>query len=200
MLARHDNCVPIEHTLSFATEARIARGVYIDADELAARDDRGRYLLRIRAVAGTRKNRPVISHWSAAAIHDLPVRAAWPSEVHTTVPASGGGRSRIGVVSLPRPMLQLPHYDRRGFIGEPDFSWPEYGVLGEADGDMKYSDARYTAGRTPRQVFADERRRHNRLAALPRTVRRWDWGVANNPAQLRALLVEAGLPAGVDWR
>jgi len=287
------------------TEIRLARGAYIDSATLAMHSGRERYLLVIQAVIGTRINRPVLSHLSAAAIHGLPIRGSWPREVHVTVPASDGSRSRNGVVKhhsaladddvveisgflvtsrartiidlaiahsftdallaadrflfvdrfgqiapmgvkgdlqqtldrmkpfrahrkaqlvvdrsedraespleslsrasmiiarLPRPALQVPHYDSRGFIGEPDFSWPEFGVLGEADGDAKYSDARFRAGRTPQQVFADERRRHNRLVALPRTVRRWDWEIASDPLRLRALLVEAGLPADVEWR
>jgi len=267
--------------------------------------ERDRYLLLIQAIVGTRAKRPVLSHLSAAAIHGMPIRGRWPREVHVTVPATNGSRSRNGVIKhhssladedvveirgflvtsrartvidlavaesftdaliaadrfllvdrfgreapmgvrddlqqaldrmkpfrshrkaqlvvdrsedraespleslsrasmiiarLPRPELQVPHFDRHGFIGEPDFSWPEFGILGEADGDAKYSDARFTAGRTPHQVFADERRRHNRLVALPRTVRRWDWEIASDPRKLRALLVDAGLPANVDWR
>jgi hypothetical protein len=40
----------------------------------------------------------VLSHWSAAAIHGLPVLGSWPSKVHVTVGKVSGGRSRNDVV------------------------------------------------------------------------------------------------------
>lgn len=79
-------------------EHRVARGAYMDRAIWEALDARNRYLARIHAVAETRRAQPVISHWSAAAIHDLPVVGAWPKLVHVIVPPTTGGRSRNGVV------------------------------------------------------------------------------------------------------
>ena len=56
-------------------------------------------------------------------------------------------------------------------IGETDFAWPEFGAVGEADGDQKYLDAEFRGGDTAEQVFLDEKHREDRLRALPRTVR-----------------------------
>ena len=61
----------------------------------------------------------------------------------------GESRSRafIHVLGLPAPVLQHVFHDREGFIARTDFFWPEAKVIGEFDGDAKYS---YTdAGRCP---------------------------------------------------
>jgi hypothetical protein len=79
-------------------ERRVARGVYLPAETWATLDAREQYVALVRAVAETRGFRPVISHWSAAAVHGLPIIGPWPSTVHTIVGATAGGRSRGGVV------------------------------------------------------------------------------------------------------
>lgn len=77
---------------------RVSRGVYVSTEGWKALDDRDQYLTLIRAVATTRGFRPVLSHWSAAAIHGLPVIGEWPQTVHTIVGRTVGGRSRNRVV------------------------------------------------------------------------------------------------------
>ncbi|MHB1330333.1 MAG: hypothetical protein ACYC2K_19205 [Gemmatimonadales bacterium] len=283
---------------------RVALGAYLPAAEWAALDSREKYLARIRAVAETRRSRPVLSHWSAAAMHDLPILGEWPRSVHTTVSPTSGGRSRNGVVKhslrlgdgdvveldgllvtsvartvidlaattsflaavtvadhslhedrfgripplttktelwrlwearlpfggharakavidfgesradsplesvsrvnmqligCPRPILQDRFSDYLGFIGETDFHWPHFGLVGEADGDRKYLDEAYRSGRTVEQVMIDEKVREDRLRALPLGVSRWRWKTAVNPAALRAKLSDAGLPMGIRW-
>jgi hypothetical protein len=79
-------------------ETRIARGAYVETPLWTQLGQRERYLLRIRAVAATRRRSMVLSHWSAAAIHGLPIVGAWPTAVHTIVGPVSGGRSRNGVV------------------------------------------------------------------------------------------------------
>ncbi len=250
-------------------------------------------------MATTRQFRPVLSHFSAAAIHGLPMVGAWPSTVHTIVGPTAGGRSRNGVVKhalrlddadvveieglvvtsvartvvdvaalasplvavtmadravhvdrrgrslpmttkaalldlwerslpirahartkgviefsteladsplesvsrvnmrvigCPRPLLQSPFSDYRGFIGETDFDWPAFNLVGEADGDIKYFDEQYRGGRSTEQVMRDERIRENRLRALKVEVSRWNWSIAIRPAALRVHLRNAGLP------
>ena len=286
------------------TETRISHGVYVASDAWSDVADYERYLLRIRAVAFTRKSRPVLSHWSAAAIHGLPRTGQWPQAVHTIVGQSAGGRSRGGVINhygrlpdedvveidgmlvtsvartvvdlamtssfasatvvadraqleprtawtppmttkerlqqtldrlmpvrahrraqsvidfsvncsesplesesrvsmcvikCPKPQLQVSYRDSGGLIGRTDFSWPAYGAVGEADGKMKYSREIYLKGRTPQEVVDAERVRHNRLAALPLTVIRWDWATGTNPALLKTQLLKAGIPMGAKW-
>jgi hypothetical protein len=43
-------------------------GAYVGAPANLSISARDRYILRVRAVAETRSSRPVVSHWSAAAI------------------------------------------------------------------------------------------------------------------------------------
>jgi hypothetical protein len=74
-------------------ETRVGSGAYVDTPVWESLGRREQYLLRIRAVADTRLHRPVISHWSAAAIHALPSLDPWPSTVHFTVGLTSGGRS-----------------------------------------------------------------------------------------------------------
>lgn len=80
------------------TEVRLARGAYVDASGWRSLDERERYLVRIRATSDTRRHAMVLSHWSAAAIHGLPVLGSWPDKVHVTVGQVSGGRSRNEVL------------------------------------------------------------------------------------------------------
>jgi hypothetical protein len=283
---------------------RIVRGAYVSTEEWTALNRRNQYLLRIMAVARTRRSRPVISHHSAAAIWGLPILGDWPTAVHVTVPPTVGRHSRPGlakhsarltdedvvqvdgvmvtsiartvldmaaiapfmtavvmadrallvdrfgkrpplatfdqlerawiraqpirshqrtcavlsfaetrsetpiesvsrvnmrVVGVPKPRLQVAHYDAVGFIGEPDFTWEEYTAVGEADGDQKYLEPEFRGGRTPERVFLDEKHREDRLRALPRSVARWPWKVALSPTLLAAKLTAIGLPTGRTW-
>lgn len=114
-------------------------------------------------------------------------------------PLESVSRVNIRVAGLPRPRLQVPHYDSAGFIGEPDFFWEEHGLIGEADGDIKYLDAAVRAGKSADRVVLDEKIREDRFRALPRAVARWRWNIAINPSLLRARLSEAGLPTGCKW-
>src|SRR5690606_10935495 len=80
------------------TELRLARGAYLPTAQWQRLNKREQYLARVRAVAETRRSAMVLSHWSAAALHGLPIRGEWPRAVHATVPPTSGGRSRGGVV------------------------------------------------------------------------------------------------------
>jgi hypothetical protein len=285
-------------------EHRVSRGAYVDAAVWAALNSRERYLIRVKAIVETRRVRPVLSHWTAVAVHGLPFMGDLPTEVHTIGGTAAGGRSRNGLVvhsialnerdivevdgmlvtsiartvldiatvgsfvsavvvadralhvdrfrrrepltsrtdlemvwhdslpfrghmraervidfaetrsdsplesasrvtmhriGCPRPLLQSRFSDAHGFIAESDFDWPEYGLLGEADGDVKYLDEAMRAGRTAEQVVLDEKIREDRLRALPRNVTRWRWSTAISPAALRAQLLGAGLPMGRPW-
>lgn len=79
-------------------EQRVSRGAYVTSALWGESGRRARYLLRVRAVAETRQFRPVLSHWSAAAIHGIPIIGNWPEAVHITVGPTSGGRSRGSVV------------------------------------------------------------------------------------------------------
>jgi hypothetical protein len=79
-------------------ELRLARGAYLATQAWQSLEGRHRYLLQIRAVSETRRHDMVLSHWSAAAVHGLPILGAWPSKVHFIVGKVSGGRSRNAVV------------------------------------------------------------------------------------------------------
>jgi hypothetical protein len=280
-------------------ETRVAHGVYADAVQWGSLDRRARYIARVEAIARTRLRRPVVSHWSAAALHGLPVVSQKLDAVHITAPEASGGRSYPGVtmhcvplcdeevvevngllvtslartlidiaasatavssvpaldhalhldrgnqkpplltkaelwdahsrrmpfvgharartaiefavatsdsplesvsrvnmreIGFPVPELQHRFDDHRGLIGFSEFYWPEYRLVGEADGQSKYTDPKYRRGRSLEQVLLDEKERADRIRALGETVSRWGWSTAINPRALRAHLLAAGLP------
>jgi hypothetical protein len=282
-------------------QVRVARGVYLAAGEWQQLDARERYLLRIRSYAEVPGRRPVLSHWSAAAVHGLPIIGEWPQRPHRTAGPASGGRSSTNVVrhsallreddvvevggllitslsrtvldlavasdlvsaiatadsalfedprgrvaarltrealledlaermpfrghrratgviefaetgaqtpleslsqvnmwraGAPRPVLQQAFHDHLGLIGHTDFDFPSHGLVGEADGDMKYLDPRLLGGRSAEQVVLDEKKREDRLRAIGRRVSRWGWATASHPEALRRHLAGAGLPLG----
>lgn len=63
---------------------------------------------------------------------------------------------------LPAPVLQYHVYDGDRLIGITDFAWPEYGLLGEFDGKVKYGRL-LKPGQTPGDVVFDEKRREDLL-------------------------------------
>lgn len=95
----------------------------------------------------------------------------------------------------PPPILQQPFYDRSGLIGYVDFWWPQFGVIGEFDGYVKYSQGRYLRGATPADAVVAEKRREDRLRALfeVRTVVRWMWSDVTRAERLDGLLAAAGM-------
>ncbi|MDR6971485.1 hypothetical protein [Leifsonia shinshuensis] len=282
-------------------EIRVGRGAYVDRSEWDHLGARERHLVRASAFGRTRATPPVFSHWSAAALHDLPFARDRADFIHIAVGRTSGGRSARDVrahsvdvpqddivdvhgmrctglertvvdiaatssraeavavadhvlagadardlvsgearreallaawmraqplrghrralevigfadgraesplesisrvamheAGLPRPLLQEPFDDRRGRIGYADFAWPEFGLIGEADGDAKYLDASLRGGRSAERVVLDEKIREDRLRALGWTVVRWRWSTAREAGALARLLSDAGLPA-----
>jgi hypothetical protein len=114
--------------------------------------------------------------------------------------SAGESVSRVLVhgYGFPAPVLQQPWHDSFGLIGFTDMWWPELGVIGEYDGDVKYLGDRWRRGRTPEQVVKDEKDREDRLRALPevRGFARWGTADLRSPERLRATLLAAGLRVG----
>jgi hypothetical protein len=82
-------------------------------------------------------------------------------------PLESRSRMRLLEAGLPPPELQVDLVDHQGiFLARPDFFWPKLGVVGEADGRIKYSDGR---GRT----LWDEKRREDLLRQQGYEVVRW---------------------------
>jgi hypothetical protein len=107
----------------------------------------------------------------------------------------GESCSRVGfhLLGFTPPRLQVTFSDRFGVIGTVDFWWPEFNLIGEFDGAVKYDDPVFLAGRTPQQALHDEKRREDRLRALGHAVTRWGWSTATSLPRLKAHLLEAGL-------
>ena len=84
--------------------------------------------------------------------------------------------------NIPLPEMQQPIWDGQGFIGRVDFLWREFGVIGEADGRLKYTG----------DALWDEKRREDRLRALGFRVVRWSWhDLGSRKAAVRAALQSA---------
>ncbi|MFK0041280.1 hypothetical protein ACIQTW_15710 [Paenarthrobacter sp. NPDC090517] len=102
-------------------------------------------------------------------------------------------RAQMHLLGFPSPELQCEFHDAMGFVARTDFFWRDQGLIGEFDGDAKYLQDEYLAGRSAREVVLAEKRREDRLRALGFAVVRWDWTTANDPAKLAAKLFAAGL-------
>lgn len=76
---------------------RVIPDVYVEAALWSTLADDERYLLRIAAVAGTRRSTVVYSHYSATAMLGYPMVGAWPTQVHLIVGAGSGHRSSPAV-------------------------------------------------------------------------------------------------------
>jgi hypothetical protein len=85
---------------------------------------------------------------------------------------------------LPKPELQKPFKDESGPFAETDFYWEEFGVVGEADGMLKYDgDA---------AVLRREKIRQERLERLGLIVVRWTYDdVMRNPSGTVARVEDA---------
>jgi hypothetical protein len=129
---------------------------------------------------------PIRAHARVVAVIDF-------GESLSDSPLESVSRVNIRVIRAPKPQLQTRYFDAQGFIGESDFSWEQQGLIGEADGDIKYLDARYRGGKSAEHVVLDEKMREDRLRALPRRVTRWRWSTGIDPARLRSHLIRAGL-------
>jgi hypothetical protein len=75
----------------------VRRGCYAERTLWAALDEDGRYSLRVRAAALALQRSAVLSHGSAAALLDMPLRPRWREFVHVTRPGVTGSRTENGV-------------------------------------------------------------------------------------------------------
>lgn len=88
----------LQRSVASGESVRLRRGVVVDAGNWADVADDARYLLRVRAVAATRKSAPVFSHQSAAIIWGLPIIGRWPDPVHLMAAGRTGLHSKNGVI------------------------------------------------------------------------------------------------------
>ncbi|WFR67246.1 hypothetical protein P9139_01005 [Curtobacterium flaccumfaciens] len=113
-------------------------------------------------------------------------------------PAESLARVVFRELGLPDPVLQHEFVvDGRRIV--VDFWFPEQGVVVEVDGRAKYTQSRYLGGRSPEQVFLDEKRRQELLLTVPdvRRMVRVEWRDLHLPEWLAHRLRSAGLPCAV---
>lgn len=102
-------------------------------------------------------------------------------------PLESVSRLVLNRLRFPAPVPQVPIYDRAGqFLGRSDFYWHELGIVGEADGRSKYTDA---------AVLWEEKRRQDALTAEGLVVVRWGAAEVREPTMLLGLLLDAAAKA-----
>jgi Transcriptional regulator, AbiEi antitoxin len=96
-------------------------------------------------------------------------------------------RSRLALrdwgVPAPRPQARIGN-EWGGFVGRLDFYWDEFGVGGEADGDVKY-------GGTDPEPLIEEKKRQGRFEDLEMPIVRWGSGDINDFGSVVARLRRA---------
>jgi predicted transcriptional regulator of viral defense system len=108
-------------------------------------------------------------------------------------PGESVSRANIHLLGFPPPELQHPFFDYLGRIGWGDFWWEHLRLLGEFDGENKYTNPQFLAGRTSAQAVIDEKWREDRIRATDAGVSRWGWSTAIDLNALYAKLSNAGL-------
>ncbi|WP_374946590.1 hypothetical protein [Agreia sp.] len=78
--------------------ARIAPGSYMSRQHWDALNEIQRTVQRARAASERWKSAPVFSHWTAAAIHGMPLIGAWPARLHVIIDCTSSVRSRGEIV------------------------------------------------------------------------------------------------------
>jgi GNAT superfamily N-acetyltransferase len=94
---------------------------------------------------------------------------------------------------LPMPVPQsVITGPARGFVARVDFLWPDHRVVGEADGDVKYTDAFELDPDQPLRPLLLEKRRQESIENLDYVVVRWDYaGVLGRAAETEARIRRA---------
>ncbi len=111
-------------------------------------------------------------------------------------PLESVSRVSLALAGAPPPRLQQELGDLLGFRAKLDFVWPELGLVGEADGAVKYLHPATMGGRSAREVNARQRERQRLIESMGFRVIRWGWATATRPDRMRALMEEAGVPCG----
>ena len=114
---------------------RLRRGVFTTTQRHLALNSGQRYLDRIRAVVETRKNDPILSHQSAAALWGIPLANPWPNAVHLLALPTSHARSKNGVL-----------------VHRTEFGWDD---IVELDGVLVTSPARTLLDLARALPFAD---------------------------------------------
>ena len=196
--------------------------VDLPEDEVFERDG-VRLTAPARTVADLARTQPL--HWGVAAADAALNRClATPDELRSAVeaPFRHGVRRAVAAVefadgraqsplesisrvqlrraAIPDPELQFPIRLRGRVIGYADFAWPEYGVVGECDGRIKYSQL-LRDGETAADAVMREKERQNLIAQAGWWIVRWDFAFAMDAEALGRRVRDAfvvGRPSILD--
>jgi hypothetical protein len=111
-------------------------------------------------------------------------------------PGESLARVVLARIGAPAPVLQHRFHSDGSFDPRVDFWFAEHGVVLEFDGAAPFTQSRHVGPRAPEQVAVDERLREDAIRAHPDVVDfvRCVWADLREPARLRAVLAEAGVP------
>lgn len=105
-------------------------------------------------------------------------------------PAESLSRVSMQRAGVPAPELQFDVVSPQGeWIATADFGWPEFGVIGEVDGRIKYDSP--DRGRQASDVVAQEKQREELIRACGWWVTRWGWDIALDHHRLGEQLHQA---------
>ena len=162
---------PARTALDLARTGTLAQGVVAVDHVIASGVDRDRLVAwcsthRVHGIANARRALGIARGLSESPLESLSL-------------------ARFAELGFPAPEQQ-----REIVVGSQryrvDFSWPEFGVVGEADGRGKYAD--------PADLWREKRREDAIRTLVPRFVR-WSWADAWASEPLRLLLGRAGIPS-----
>lgn len=136
----------------------------------------------------------------AMASQQIAVRGGWNAylaiaEADALAGSVGESMARSLFIRLgaPRPTLQASLWDDIGLIGYGDFFWPEYDVVGEFDGKLKYGTDN-PSGERPEVVVYREKLREDRIRRRTSGFFRFGWADVMNPPRVAAMLRNVGIP------
>lgn len=105
-------------------------------------------------------------------------------------PAESMSRVSMLRAGIPTPHLQFEVINADGeWVATSDFAWPEFRLIGEMDGRVKYDAP--DRGRTASDVVAREKDREERIRACGWSITRWAWDVAVDHRRLGEQLRQA---------
>lgn len=160
-------------TLDLARTLAFAQAVMVTDKALRLGVDRNVLLARVPPGRGMRMAERVLSFADAAS------ESAGESE----------SRALIALAGLPAPELQVPIYSESGEqIARPDFLWRAKKIIGEYDGEGKYTGE---FGVAPLDAIRREKERQAALEDAGYLVLRWDKQVLRRPGELERRLRRA---------
>ena len=100
-------------------------------------------------------------------------------------PLESVSRLSLARAGLPTPELQHAILLNGRRVARCDFAWPEYGVVGECDGAVKYGKL-LKQGQSPEQAVMAEKHRENLIREADWWIVRWGWEIAWDIPRLAA--------------